>query len=253
MERTCLLPAAGSSAGRSRGCTSDDVRQPPAGTFVAVPIRVAIADDQALVRAGFVSLLDHADDITLVGEAADGAEAVELVRRARPDVVLMDVRMPKLDGLEATRAITADPALEATRVVVLTTYELDEYVFEALRAGASGFLTKDVDPDDLREAVRTVAAGHALLAPSVTRRVVDAFATAVPRAKAPERLDTLTEREREVLALIAEGLSNDELAARLIVSPLTAKTHVSRILAKLHARDRAQLVVIAYETGLARS
>jgi DNA-binding NarL/FixJ family response regulator len=216
-----------------------------------VTIRVAIADDQALVRAGFVSLLDNADDITLVGEAADGAEAVELVRRARPDVMLMDIRMPKLDGLEATRAITADPALEATRVVVLTTYELDEYVFEALRAGASGFLTKDVDPADLRDAVRTVAAGHALLAPSVTRRVVDAFATAVPATKAPERLDALTEREREVLALIAEGLSNDELAARLIVSPLTAKTHVSRILAKLHARDRAQLVVIAYETGLA--
>jgi DNA-binding NarL/FixJ family response regulator len=216
-----------------------------------VTIRVAIADDQALVRAGFVSLLENADDITLVGEAADGAEAVELVRRARPDVVLMDIRMPKLDGLEATRAITADPALEGTRVVVLTTYELDEYVFEALRAGASGFLTKDVDPADLRDAVRTVAAGHALLAPSVTRRVVDAFASSVPEAKAPERLDALTEREREVLALIAEGLSNDELAGRLIVSPLTAKTHVSRILAKLHARDRAQLVVIAYETGLA--
>ena len=216
-----------------------------------VTIRVAIADDQALVRAGFASLLDNADDITLVGEAADGAEAVELVRRARPDVVLMDVRMPRLDGLEATRTITSDPGLAGTRIVVLTTYEMDEYVFEALRAGASGFLTKDVDPDDLRDAVRTVAAGHALLAPSVTSRVVDAFATAVPRAKAPERLDTLTEREREVLALVAEGLSNDELAKRLIVSPLTAKTHVSRILAKLHARDRAQLVVIAYETGLA--
>jgi DNA-binding NarL/FixJ family response regulator len=215
-----------------------------------VTIRVAIADDQALVRAGFASLLDNADDITLVGEAADGAEAVELVRRARPDVVLMDVRMPKLDGLEATRAITSDPALDGTRVVVLTTYEMDEYVFEALRAGASGFLTKDVDPGDLRDAVRTVAAGHALLAPSVTRRVVDAFATAVPQAQAPERLDALTEREREVLALVAEGLSNDELAGRLIVSPLTAKTHVSRILGKLHARDRAQLVVIAYETGL---
>ena len=215
-------------------------------------IRVAIADDQALVRAGFVSLLANAEDITVVGEAADGAEAVELVRRATPDVMLMDVRMPRLDGLEATRAITGDPALEATRVVVLTTYELDEYVFEALRAGASGFLTKDVDPADLRDAVRTVAAGHALLAPSVTRRVVDAFATAVPEPKAPERLEALTDREREVLALVAQGLSNDELAERLILSPLTTKTHVSRILAKLHARDRAQLVVIAYETGLVR-
>jgi DNA-binding NarL/FixJ family response regulator len=217
-----------------------------------VTIRVAIADDQALVRAGFVSLLANAEDITVVGEAADGAEAVELVRRATPDVMLMDVRMPRLDGLEATRAITGDPALEGTRIVVLTTYELDEYVFEALRAGASGFLTKDVDPGDLRDAVRTVAAGHALLAPSVTRRVVDAFATAVPEAKAPERLDALTDREREVLALVAQGLSNDELAERLILSPLTAKTHVSRILGKMHARDRAQLVVIAYETGLVR-
>jgi DNA-binding NarL/FixJ family response regulator len=213
-------------------------------------IRVAIADDQALVRAGFASLLAATEGVTMVGEAADGAEAVELVRRARPDVVLMDIRMPGTDGLAATRAITGDPDLAATRVVVLTTYELDEYVFEALRAGASGFLTKDVDPDDLREAVRTVAAGHALLAPSVTRRVVDAFAAAVPRRKAPERLDPLTEREREVLALIARGLSNDELAERLVVSPLTAKTHVSRILTKLQARDRAQLVVIAYETGL---
>jgi DNA-binding NarL/FixJ family response regulator len=216
-----------------------------------VSIRVVIADDQALVRAGFASLLAASEDITLVGEAADSAEAVELVRRARPDVMLMDIRMPGMGGLAATRAVTADPTLAATRVVVvLTTYELDEYVFEALRAGASGFLTKDVDPDDLRDAVRTVAAGHALLAPSVTRRVVDAFASAVPRPKEPERLDRLTEREREVLALIARGLSNDELAERLIVSPLTAKTHVSRIPTKLGARDRAQLVVIAYETGL---
>ena len=213
-------------------------------------IRVVIVDDQALVRAGFTSLLAHADDITVVGEADDGAAAVELVRRARPDVVLMDIRMPGMDGLAATRAITDDPELTATKVVVLTTYEVDEYVFEALRVGASGFLTKDVDPADLRDAVRTVAAGHALLAPSVTRRVVDAFASTVPKPKDPERLDVLTDREREVLTLVARGLSNDELARQLIVSPLTAKTHVSRILTKLHARDRAQLVVLAYETGL---
>lgn len=215
-------------------------------------IRVAVADDQQLVRAGFISLLEAAEDFTVVGQAADGAAAVDLARRTRPDVLLMDVRMPGVDGLQATRTITADPTLEGTRIVVLTTYEVDEYVFEALRAGASGFLTKDVEPDDLRAAVRTVAAGHALLAPSVTRRVVDAFAGAVPAPKGPERLATLTDRERDVLSLVAEGLSNDEIAGRLFMSPLTAKTHVSRLLSKLAARDRAQLVVIAYETGLVR-
>ncbi|HEY3141585.1 MAG TPA: response regulator transcription factor [Acidimicrobiales bacterium] len=213
-------------------------------------IRVAIADDQALVRAGFVALLASTEGMSVVGEAADGLDAIDLVRRGRPDVMLMDIRMPRLDGLQATREILADPELCGTRIVVLTTYELDEYVFDALRAGASGFLTKDVEPDDLRNAVRIVAAGHALLAPSVTRRVVDAFAHAISAPKAPERLELLTEREREVLTLVAEGLSNDELAQHLIMSPLTAKTHVSRILTKLGARDRAQLVIIAYETGL---
>lgn len=213
-------------------------------------VRVVIADDQALVRAGFVSLVDAADDLEVVGEASDGAEAVALTARERPDVVLMDVRMPVLDGLAATREIVDHPELVATRVVVLTTYELDEYVFEALRAGASGFLTKDVDPDDLRHAVRTVAAGHALLSPSVTRRVVDAFAGGGHAPREPQRLDVLTEREREVLALVGAGRSNDEIASDLYLSPLTAKTHVSRILTKLGARDRAQLVVIAHETGL---
>lgn len=214
-------------------------------------LRVVVADDQALVRAGFVSLLDAADDITVVAEATDGSEAVAAATEHRPDVVLMDVRMPGTDGLVATRAITGDPALAATRVVVLTTYEMDEYVFEALRAGASGFLTKDVEPDDLREAVRTVAAGQALLSPSVTRRVVDSFASGTSSTpRRPERLEVLTDREREVLELVGRGLSNDEIGTQLYMSPLTAKTHVSRIMSKLAARDRAQLVVLAYETGL---
>lgn len=215
-------------------------------------IRVAIADDQVLVRAGFVSLLDAADDISVVGEASDGEEAVELARREVPDVLLMDIRMPGVDGLEAIRRITADAALEAVKLIVLTTYELDEYVFEALRSGASGFLTKDVDPEDLRGAVRLVGDGNALLTPSVTRRVIDAFATAPQRTPDPARLSVLSEREREVLALVGEGLSNQEIAERLYLSPLTAKTHVSRMMQKLGARDRAQLVVIAFQTGLAR-
>jgi DNA-binding NarL/FixJ family response regulator len=213
-------------------------------------IRVAIADDQALVRRGFVSILDGVDDLAVAGEAADGAEAVRLARETRPDVFLMDIRMPRVDGIEATRQILADPATSGVRIVVLTTFDLDEYVFAALRAGASGFLTKDVDPDDLRDAIRLVAAGQALLSPSVTRRVIEAFVTQVPEAKQPERLERLTEREIDVLRLVARGLSNDEIAQELFISPLTAKTHVARILTKLDARDRAQLVVIAYETGL---
>ncbi len=213
-------------------------------------VRVVIADDQALVRAGFVSLISSADDLEVVAEATDGVEAVAAVRAHRPDVVLMDVRMPKVDGLAATRTITEDESLAGTRVVVLTTYELDEYVFEALRAGASGFLTKDVEPADLREAIRIVAAGQALLSPSVTRRVVDAFAGGTVTPRSAERLKVLTPREREVLELVGRGLSNDEIAVRLYLSPLTAKTHVSRTISKLGVRDRAQLVVIAYETGL---
>jgi DNA-binding NarL/FixJ family response regulator len=213
-------------------------------------VRVVIADDQALVRAGFRALLDAAADLEVVSEATDGTEAVVAVRHHRPDVVLMDVRMPTLDGLAATRQITEDPGLATTRVIVLTTYELDEYVFEALRAGASGFLTKDVEPDDLRDAVRLVATGQALLSPSVTRRVVDAFARRTARPREPERLGVLTTRECEVLELVGRGLSNDEIAEQLFMSPLTAKTHVSRTMQKLGARDRSQLVVVAYETGL---
>ncbi len=214
-------------------------------------IRVAIADDQTLVRAGFVSLLAATDDFTVVGEASDGTEAIELARHGRPDVFLMDVRMPRVDGLEATRRIAADPDLASARVIILTTFELDEYVFESLRAGASGFLTKDVEPEALRAAVRTVAEGNALLTPSVTRRVVDAFASAPHRMPDTSRLELLSDRERDVLALVGEGLSNQEIAERLYMSPLTAKTHVSRILQKFGARDRAQLVVIAFQTGLA--
>jgi len=214
-------------------------------------VKVLLADDQTLVRAGFRVLLERGHDIEVVGEVADGAEAIEAVRRLRPDVVLMDIRMPVLDGLEATRRIVADERLAGVRVVMLTTYELDEYVFEALRVGASGFLLKDVDPADLRQAVRVAASGDALLSPSVTRRLIDEFVAKVARRRAdPERLSLLTDREREVMALVGGGLSNDEIGRRLFMSPATAKTHVSRAMAKLGARDRAQLVVLAYETGL---
>ena len=215
-------------------------------------ISVLLADDQALVRAGFSALLDAQDDIEVVGEADDGEAAVRLAKSLVPDVVLMDIRMPVLDGLAATRTIAADEHLSAVRIVILTTFELDEYVFEALRAGASGFLVKDTEPVELIRAVRAVAGGEALLSPSVTKRLIAEFAT---RAKEPTRateLDHLTDREREVMALVAEGLSNEEIAERLIVSPATAKTHVSRAMIKLNARDRAQLVVFAYESGLVR-
>ncbi|MEY9948089.1 response regulator [Kitasatospora sp. GAS1066B] len=217
-------------------------------------IRVLLADDQMLVRAGFKALLDAQADLQVVGEAADGAAAVALAAELRPDVVLMDIRMPGLDGLEATRRITANPELAEVKVVVLTTFELDEYVFEALRGGASGFLVKDTEPADLLRAVRVVAAGDALLSPGVTRRLIGEFAarSKVPADAAGPLLDQLTEREREVLTLVGMGLSNAEIARRLVVSPLTAKTHVSRAMVKLGARDRAQLVVLAYESGLVR-
>ena len=213
--------------------------------------RVLVADDQTLVRAGFRVLVDSAPDLEVVGEAGNGAEAVELARSARPDVVLMDIRMPVLDGLEATRRIVADELLAGVRVLVLTTFDLDEYVYEALRAGASGFLLKDTPPADLLAAIRVVAAGDALLAPGVTRRLIAEFARRPePSTVTPAALAALTDREREVLALVARGLTNGEIAERLVVSTATAKTHVSRVLAKLQARDRAQLVMLAYETGL---
>jgi DNA-binding NarL/FixJ family response regulator len=218
-----------------------------------VTIRVAIADDQVLVRSGFRVLLSGEAGIEVTGEAGNGAEAVALVAREHPDVVLMDVRMPVMDGLEATRRITTDPSLASTRVVILTTFDLDEYVHEALRAGASGFLLKDTLPVDLVNAVRVVADGEALIAPKITRRLIEEFANRPARGAAREAgavLDQLTEREREVLGVVARGLSNAEIATTLYVSHATVKTHISRLLMKLGARDRAQLVMIAYETGV---
>ncbi len=218
----------------------------------APTIRVAVADDQALVRSGFAVLLRSAADIEVVGEAASGVEAVDIARREHPDVFLMDIRMPEMDGLEATRRITAADATAATRVLILTTFDLDEYVFEALRAGASGFLLKDTLPDDLLAAVRVVAEGDALLAPKVTRRLIERFAQqpVEPVTSPNAGLDLLTEREHEVLGAVARGLSNAEIAEQLFMSHATAKTHVSRLLTKLDARDRAQLVMVAYESGV---
>jgi DNA-binding NarL/FixJ family response regulator len=216
------------------------------------PIRVVLAEDQPMVRAGFRALLDSRSDIEVVGEAATGVEAVEQVRAQRPDVAVMDIRMPEMDGLEATRRITTDQTLSDTRVLVLTTFELDEYVYGALRAGASGFLLKGGQPDDLVQAIRVVAGGESLLAPSVTRRLIQAcISRPEPAARSePKAMAELTPREREVLGLVATGLNNAEIADVLQLSPLTAKTHVSRILMKLGARDRVQLVVIAYQCGI---
>jgi DNA-binding NarL/FixJ family response regulator len=236
---------------RGIGIDVSEVREPPP-TESMPPIRVVLADDQALVRAGFRSLLDAQVDIEVVGEAGTGDEAIRLASELSPDLVLMDIRMPGVDGLAATRAIAGDDRLQGVRIVVLTTFGLDEYVFEAIRAGASGFLVKDTEPDELVHAVRIVAAGEALLSPSVTKALLREFAS---RAKEPgdvRELEELTEREREIVALVGEGLSNHEIAERLFVSPATVKTHVSRAMGKLRARDRAQLVVIAYESGLVR-
>ncbi|AWB85928.1 response regulator [Mycetocola zhujimingii] len=213
-------------------------------------IRVALADDQQLIRAGFRALLEAEADIEVVGEAATGADAVDLVRSQRPDVVLMDIRMPGGDGLWATEQITAAPELCGTHIVVVTTFELDEYVAQAIAAGASGFLVKDTEPVELIRSVRVAAAGDALLSPSVTRRLLERISSGLVASRPVDGLTELTAREREVMVLIAAGLSNDEIGARLFLSPLTAKTHVSRILTKLGARDRVQLVVLAYESGL---
>ncbi|MGW4894027.1 response regulator [Kitasatospora sp. NPDC004240] len=215
-------------------------------------IRVLLVDDQPLIRSGFRALLDLEEDIEVVAEGADGEQAVDLARRHLPDVALVDIRMPGVDGIEATRRIAADPALAGVHVVILTNYGMDEYVLDALRAGAAGFLVKDVLPDDFLHAVRVAARGDALLAPSITRRLIHRYVTRppVPTAPAAGALRELTGREREAVALAAHGLSNDEIADRMVISPMTAKTHLNRAMAKLHARDRAQLVVLAYQSGL---
>ena len=216
------------------------------------PIRVVLADDQELIRAGFRVLIDSAPDLQVVGEASDGRAAIEVLRSTRADVVLMDIRMPGLDGLAATREIGADDDLAGVRIIVLTTFELDDYVVRAVQAGASGFLGKGVSPDDLLDAIRTVAAGDALLSPAATRALVERFAGPAPVDLDASALDALTERERQMTALAAHGLSNDEIAERAFLSPLTVKTHLNRAMTKVGARDRAQLVVLAYQTGLVR-
>lgn len=215
-------------------------------------IRVLIADDQALIRIGLRVLIETEDDLEVAGEATDGKETLELARRLRPDVVLMDIQMPGIDGLAALRDIVADPVLTTTRVVMLTTFQIDEYIFTALRDGASGFLVKDAEPDEVLRAIRVVAEGGSLLSPSVTRQVIGEFAHRRVPVVSHRRLSELTEREREIVGLVSEGLSNDEIAAHLVVSPATVRTHVGRAMVKLGARDRAQLVVIAYQSGLAR-
>jgi DNA-binding NarL/FixJ family response regulator len=215
-------------------------------------IRILLADDQTLIRAGFRALLNAEPDMEVVAECGTGRDAVRLAARERPDVVLMDIRMPEMDGLEATRKIMADQGLAGTRIIILTTFELDEYIAEAVRAGAAGFLVKDTEPEELLRAVRVVHDGDALLSPSVTRRIMAQLALQSRATAAPVPLANITEREREVLRLVGEGLNNAEIAERLVITPLTAKTHVSRIMTKLLVRDRAQLVVLAYESGLVR-
>lgn len=213
-------------------------------------IRVLLVDDQPLIRSGFRALLDIEDDIEVVAEAADGGEGLALARQHLPDIALIDIQMPVVDGIEATRRIAADPALAGVHVVILTNYGLDEYVYDALRAGAAGFLVKDIQPEDFLHAIRVAARGDALLAPSITRRLINRYVTQRPDTATSTELTELTNREREAVVLVARGLSNDEIADHMVISPLTAKTHVNRAMTKLHARDRAQLVVLAYESGL---
>ncbi|NKX90141.1 response regulator [Nocardia coubleae] len=213
-------------------------------------IRVLLVDDQPLIRSGFRALLDIEDDIEVVAEAGDGGEGVDLARAHLPDIALVDIQMPHVDGIEATRRIAADPALAGVHVVILTNYGLDDYVFEALRAGAAGFLVKDIEPEDFLHAIRVAARGDALLAPSITRRLIARYVTEPPTPPAGSGLEELTTREREAVALAARGLSNDDIASQMFISPHTAKTHLNRAMTKLHARDRAQLVVFAYESGL---
>jgi DNA-binding NarL/FixJ family response regulator len=213
-------------------------------------IRVLLVDDQPLIRSGFRALLDLEDDIEVVAEAADGEQGLALTKQHLPDIVLIDIQMPVVDGIEATRRIAADPALAGVHVVILTNYGMDEYVLDALRAGAAGFLVKDIVPDDLVHAVRVAARGDALLAPSITRKLINRYLTQPLHTVAGTGLDELTGREREAVTLVAQGLSNDQIADRMVISPLTAKTHINRAMAKLHARDRAQLVVLVYESGL---
>jgi DNA-binding NarL/FixJ family response regulator len=215
-------------------------------------IKVLLADDQRLVRAGFSSILQDEEDMSVVGEVSNGEEALAACRELRPDVVLMDIRMPGMDGLEASRRIASDPRLTDVRVVILTTFDLDDYIYEALRAGATGFLVKDTDPEELLQAVRVAARGDALISPAITRRLIAEFAGRVKAPGPSPSLNALTEREREVMELVAAGLTNDEIAHRLVLSPATAKTHVSRIMSKLRARDRSQLVIMAYESGMVR-
>ncbi|MBP2366228.1 response regulator [Pseudonocardia parietis] len=213
-------------------------------------IRVLLIDDQPLIRSGFRALLEAEDDIEVVAEAGDGSDGLALARQHLPDLALVDIQMPVVDGIEATRRIAADPTLAGVHVVVLTNYGLDEYVFHALRAGAAGFLVKDIQPEDFLHAVRVAARGDALLAPSITRKLIDRYVTQPPHDHAGTALTQLTNREREAVTLVAQGLGNDQIAARMVISPLTAKTHINRAMSKLHARDRAQLVVFAYESGL---
>lgn len=242
--------------GQTAAKAASKIGQAGTGAQFDAPVRVLVADDQDLVRSGFRLILLSYDGIEVAGEARDGEQAVELARRLRPDVVLMDIRMPRMDGIEATRAIHDDPALDGVHVLILTTFDLDEYVYDALAAGASGFLLKDADPDDIAAAVRVVSRGDALIAPSITRRLVEAFVASRPAnagtAGRTAALRALTDREREILVHVARGLSNDEIGSQLFISPATVKTHLARIMAKLDAHDRAQLVVAAYEGGLVK-